>query len=215
MPLLNEQELVPNDPQPKTICFGIRPRFIGNNEIIMNAEMFVHEDTVKKYLGFNHGGTLIHLPITTETPLMLLHPYVVIDSLPQETRARLRILLQDEALKTKTESVQKQLVDNEMKPIYFAPLITLIGAISAVINFYVRAGTLNVSYSVIATVFTSALWICMVKYANGKVIDTSFMYDVCMTGSYVVVLMILESVKPMQLLGIAIAWIGVYIMQRG
>ena len=91
MPQLNEQELVPNAPQPRTICFGTRARVADNNEITLNVEAFVHEDTVKKYLGFNHGGTLIHLPITTETPLMILHPYVVIDSLPQESKKSLLI----------------------------------------------------------------------------------------------------------------------------
>jgi len=102
-----------------------------------------------------------------------------------------------------------------VNPLWFAPVIALIGTCSAVINFYVRNGKLGIASSIIASIFTSALWVCMVKYANGKVINTSFIYDVFMTSSYVVVLFVLEGVKPIQFIGIAVACFGVYLMQQG
>ena len=85
------EPLNPNVPQP--IRFAAKYKAVAEGEFSLDVELYVYEPEVKKYLGHLHGGEITHLPISTETPVLVLMPYIRVNSLDLDKKRVLRSAL--------------------------------------------------------------------------------------------------------------------------
>ncbi len=98
--------------------------------------------------------------------------------------------------------------------IIFIPLIFVAGSFGAYANFLVRKGVIGGWLSILSTFISAILWLGMVKYAKGTIINSSMIYDVAMSTSYIIVLLFLgERMSFVQYIGLSISFIGLCLMQ--